>query len=309
MPLSAIGYGRNPYGHPKGGVVFRQPGGGPYKVNAGYGRGDWAEEVTWKILPSSTRDEDGLGSTVPEPLRGFIEAVKPLLNELLAKWTIFPTLWDAQTVPLAQLPALAYNVGITVDPTKNEALQRSEVLNAPQLFIHKGTDLGYTILAAFEGLLVEIIPLWAENKEPGAALSPDGPTFYVPHFDEVSADDLPADATFADRFAVWPRGLYIEDDGVCRTARLRLVFSPPADPTQDFDPDVAGRIADRLIRFKPIYVEIDRITFDGLRGASQPWSQPINAGEFGIGMWSGPVDARTFAASQPWNQGITADTL
>ena len=77
---------------------------------------------------------------------------------------------------------------------------------------------------------------------------------------------------------------------------------------QDFDPDVAERIVDRLVRFKPIYVEIDRITFDGLRGASQPWNQSINAGEFGVGMWSGPVDARTFAASQPWNQGIVADT-
>ena len=309
MPLSSIGYGRQPYGHPKGGVQFRQPGGGPYKVNAGYGRGDWAEEVTWKILPTSTRDEDGIGSLVPEPLRGIIEAVKPLLNELLAKWTIFPTLWDAQTVPLAQLPALAYNVGIEVDSTKVEALQRSEVLNASQLYLHKGTDLGYAIVAAFEGLLVTIIPLWAENKLPGAALSPDGPVSYVPHYDEVSADDLPADSTFADRFALWPRGLYIADGAECRSARLRLIFSPTATPTQDFDPDVAERIVARLLRFKPIHVEIDRITFDGLRGSSQTWSEPVNAGEFGVGMWSEGIDAREIVTTQSWDQGITADTV
>lgn len=305
---SAIGYGWQPYGHPQStSALWRQPGGGPYKMFAGYGRGDWAEYVTWRVLPEHTRSEDGTGSDVPEPLRGMIDALKPLLNELLAKWVIFPKLWDANECPIAQLSKLAYNVGITLDTAKPEALQRSEVLNASQLFLHKGTDLGYTIVAAFEGLLVEITPLWANGQDPGSALTPTGPTTFVAQYDEVPADDIPADAVYDDRFAIWPTGLYVT--GSVRTAKLRLVFYPTADQTQDFDPDVAARIAGRLTRLKPIYVEIDRIVFDGLRGSSQTWIEDVDGGDHGVGMWSGPVVGTEHAASAAWSADVVADTV
>ena len=172
---SSIGYGKNPYGYAKGGSPFKKGGAYPFQMDVGFGLGDWAEEVTWKIIPAFYRDEDGTEGTVPEPLRGLIDAIKPMLNELLKTWRAFPTLWDSQKVPLAQLPALAYNIGAVVDSTKQERFQRAEVLNSPLLYVNKGTDLGYQILAAFEDLLVEIVPLWAESKEPGSALTPDNP--------------------------------------------------------------------------------------------------------------------------------------
>jgi len=305
---SRIGFGHNPFGHPHGGALFSVPGGGPYPFNVGFGRGDWAEEVTWRILPDDMRDEDGLGSDVPEPLRGILEAVKPLLNELLAKWVIFPSLWDAVTCPIDQLPMLAYNVGITLDPAKNERLQRSEVLNAAQLFLHKGTDLGYTILAAFEDLLVEIIPLWAESADPSAALTPVDPTVFVPYFNSEVTDSVPLDAEYNDRFALWPKYLGIKDEK--RSHFLRLIFYPTANPSQDFDADVASRLAERLLRFKPIYVEIDRIVFDGLRGSSQTWVQDIDAGNYAAGMWmDGPIVSLLTAASQTWIGTVVADTV
>jgi hypothetical protein len=302
---SAIGYGWNPYGTQQGGLPFQGPGPGPYLMFVGYGHGDWAEEVTWRILPAWMRDDDGTVGDVVEPLRGFVDAVKPLLNELIAKWRIFPALWDANACPLPQLAALAHTIGITLDPTKSERLQRSEVLNAAQLFIHKGTDLGYSILAAFEDLLVEITPLWASDCTPAAVLSPTPPALFVPHFDEVPADDIPLDFTSDDQYALWPRTLFPVD--VCRSHSLRLVFYPSANPNQDFDPDVAGRIAARLLRFKPIHVEIDRITFDGLRGSSQTWVAPVAADNSAAGMWVQAVVAEQRAASQTWVQLVDAN--
>jgi len=82
---SSIGYGHNPFGHPHGGSPFKQGGSHPYSMNVGYGVGDWAEEVTWSITPEWMRDEDGQEGDVPEPLRGFIDAVKPILNWLIGK--------------------------------------------------------------------------------------------------------------------------------------------------------------------------------------------------------------------------------
>ena len=155
MADSSIGFGHNPFGDHQFGV------------------GDWAEEILWRNMPEFYHecDESGPpGSVFEFPLRHFIDSVKPLLQELRNKWGQFPDLWDANTVPLAQLPQLGYNVGITVDPTKPEGLQRSSVLNASQLWITKGTDRGYRITAAFEGLLVVITPLWAESCAPASQL-------------------------------------------------------------------------------------------------------------------------------------------
>lgn len=307
---SRLGFGHTLFGHPRGGTPFQQPDTGPssqpYPMGAGFGYGDWAEEVTWGVLPSWMKDEDGSQGSVPEPLRGFIDAVKPLLNELIHKARIFPTLWDANKCPIDQLPALAYTVGITLDPTKNEALQRSEVLNATQLFIHKGTNQGYTILAAFEDLLVEVIPLWASDHTSAATLSPDELMHFVPHMDDAPSDMLPLDAVFDDIYALWPRTLYFDQQR--RSHSLRLVFYPTTNPTQDFDPDTVTRLVARLTQFKPIHVTIDRITFDGLRGASQVWIAPgIIADNGAAGMWIAPgIIGTQQASSQVWVQHIVA---
>lgn len=281
-------------------------GPGPYLMLAGFGYGDWAEEVTWRILPEFMRAEDGTQGEVPEPLRGFIDAVKPLLNDLILKWRIFPSLWDANACPLPQLNKLASTIGIELDPTKSERLQRSETLNAPQLFLHKGTDLGYQILAAFEDLLVEITPLWSDDCEPNAPLSTAPETEFVPHMDEVPLDALPLDTVYDDQYALWPITLHFQDR--CRSHSLRLTFFPSADPKQDFDPDVAGRIAARLLRYKPIHVEIERVTFDGLRASSQPWIEPlVIADNTAAGMWVEPlVTVQQRASTQPWTQAVTA---
>lgn len=272
-------------------------------MNVGYGIGDWAEEVTWRIIPEFYRAEDGTEGQVPEPLRGFIDAIKPLFNEWIKLWRAFPSLWDAQFVPLDQLNKLAQTVGTEVDSTKPERLQRSEVLNQAFLVLNKGTDQGYTILAAFEDLLVEIIPLWAENKEPGAALTATDPTRFIPHYDDIPADEIPTDLEFSDRFARWPQDLHLDED--CRTYRLRLVFSPTDNPTQDFNADVADRITARLLRFTPIHVIIDRVTFDGIRGSSQTWTvADLVADNAAVGMWTGPVVGLQQAASATWTTAV-----
>lgn len=151
MPDSSIGFGHNPWGHHQ------------------YGFGDWAEEMLWKNMPEVYKDCDEAGpagTTVQTPLRKFQNALKASYQDIRVKWEQFPSLWDAIEVPLAQLPQLGYNVGIDVDSTKPETLQRSSVLNASQLWVNKGTDKGYELTAAFEGLLVTISPLWAETCGP-----------------------------------------------------------------------------------------------------------------------------------------------
>jgi tail protein P2 I len=145
---SSIGFGHNPFG------------------NSEFGYGDWSEEMLWNNMPEFYREADASSSNtsvVPNPLRNFVNALKPSYEDLRDKWGNFPTLWDAEKVPIGSLPQLAYTVGLTLDPTKPENLQRSTTLNASQLWLNKGTDSGYRIAAAFEGLLVTITPLWAES--------------------------------------------------------------------------------------------------------------------------------------------------
>lgn len=151
MPLSSIGFGHNPFGHHQ------------------WGLGDWAEEMLWKNMPQVYKDCDEAGpdgSVVSNPLRKFQNALKPSYQDIRVKWLNFPYLWDAIEVPLDQLAQLGYNVGIVDDTSKPEGLRRSSVLNASQLWLNKGTDKGYEITAAFEGLLVTVTPLWAQTCGP-----------------------------------------------------------------------------------------------------------------------------------------------
>jgi hypothetical protein len=273
----------------------------------GFGLGDWAEEVTWKAIPEFYRSEDGSEGQVPEPLRGFLDAIKPLFNELLLKWRDFPNLWNANKIPIELLPNLAYNIGLEVDPTKSEAIQRSEVLNASLMYTTKGTDTGYEILAIFESLTVRIIPLWAEGCDPGSALTEEEPTSFVPQFDDTPADLLQCDLEFDEPYAIWP--VPLTPKGLCRTNKLRLIYTPVDNPNSELDPDDAARITERLLRFKPLHVEIDRIVFDGLRGASQTWTVPVSADVTAAGQWATSAVGNLDASSQTWTTPLVADTV
>lgn len=307
MSLSSIGYGKQPYGYSKGGLPFQKGGDYPYEMVVGFGLGDWAEEVTWQAIPEFYRSEDGREGVVSDPLRGIIDAIKPLLNELLGKWRDFPNLWNANKIPIELLPKLAYDIGLEIDQTKPEAQQRSEVLNAPLMYVTKGTDTGYRILAIFESLTVQIIPLWAESCEPGAALTEEAPTEFVPKFDDTPADLIPCDLVFDDPYAQWP--VPLAPQGVCRTNKLQLIYTPVDDPQSDLDPDDAARITERLLRFKPLHVEIDRIVFDGLRASSQSWVTPVAADVTAAGQWTTSAVGTLDASSQSWVTTLDADTV
>jgi hypothetical protein len=307
VSLSSIGYGKNPYGHPLGGSPFQKGGTHPYDMVVGFGLGDWAEEVTWGAIPEFYRAEDGTEGVVSEPLRGLIDALKPLLNELLLKWRDFPNLWNANKTPIELLPNLAYNIGLEVDQTKPDLLQRSEVLNAPLMYLTKGTDTGYEILAIFESMTVQIIPLWAEDCEPGSALTEDAPTTFVPKFDDTPADLLQCDLDFDDPYAIWPKPLV--STGLCRTNKLRLIYTPVDDPNSELDADDVARITERLLRLKPLHVEIDRIVFDGLRASSQVWTTPVSADVTATGHWVTSVVGNLDASSQVWVAPLQADTV
>lgn len=434
---SSIGFGYQPFGSEE------------------FGSADWAEEVTWKIIPDFYREEDQLGTAglVAMPLRGFIDSIKPLFQEIIDKLEIFPTLWDANLCPFPQLPALSYNVGITLSsiqtlqltsilaapftfgervigsdsgssgfisiinssvftiisvigpgfrigesivgqtsgrsaqilaitgaiPTqvltlqtfiigeqiigsrtstrgnvgtfssntinintitgigfengeeitgqqsgatavingitidgRSENLLRSQVLGASQLWINKGTDKGYQIVAAFEGLFAIVTPLWAERCDPDpdgellTILPPDAGT-YLTFFDDVPADKLPMDFFFLDPFSAWPRPvesvriLATLPDGRCRSYSLRLYFTTPDDTEiEDFD-SVSARILANAERFRPIHVRFDSITFDGPHASSELWRLPDAVAEsYAAGLFTTSITGSLLDSSEIW---------
>ena len=119
---------------------------------------------------------------------------------------------------------------------------------------------------------------------------------------------LQCDQVFSDSFAIWPKSVFLGDD--CRTNLLRLTFFPVDNPSQEFDPIVAQRVADRLLRFKPLHVEIERIVFDGLRGSSQTWlAQGIVADAYAASHWCSAVIGSLQVSSQTWCMPVQANTL
>lgn len=433
---SSIGFGYQPYGSEQ------------------FGSADWAEEVTWKIIPEFYRELDAKQtSLVAQPLRKFIDSIKPLFQDVRVKFELFPNLWDAQRCPFPQLPALAYNVGIpltsvqtlgladivgppfelgeqivgsgggvgflssvsgitfslsgvsslgfkvgetitgassgqtavletvnglppsqtvsirtfvvgetiqgsntatkgvvgsvssnsiNVDAVtgvgftngealtgltskvsgivngissdgKSEAFLRSQVLNASQLWINKGTTKGYGIVAAFEGLFVIVTPLWADSCAPdpnGELLTSDPPPegSYLAYFDAVEADIIAMDALFQTPADAWP---YEVDsvvvtpglpDSRCRSYTLDLYFFSPNDnEIEDFDA-LAGRITTSLERFRPIHVKFSRVRFDGPSASSQPWrTGPVVAESYASGQWVSPITGTLDSVSQTWS--------
>jgi len=315
MASSSLGFGNQPWG------------------NFPWGNSDWAEEVLWKTIPEFYRilDKQGHG-IVPEPLRGFIDAIKPPMNELRYKTRDFPKLWNADEAPVDQLPPLARTIGLQPSTEKSETFQRLEILNAHQLYLHKGTDKGYRIVASFEGLDVTIEGLWAVNCEPGAPLTTEDPEFFVANFDDVPADEIHMDTIYDDRFAIWPYtlcttilvpgGLFFDEtildtvpldsgftftEGSCRSYSLCLTFFKMDDTEiEDFNA-VSARIV-RFVEFmRPQHVRLDKIEFDGPK-ASTTWIQSITGDDPASTTWVAPI-AGALRASSTWVRDITADTV
>lgn len=435
-PPSSIGFGHQPFGS--------EP----------FGSADWSEEVLWKVIPEFYRADDvNAPGLVPQPLRGFIDSLKPLFQEIRTTLQTFPSLWDANKCPFPQLPALAYNVGLNITSIqtiqltevtaapftineqilgssskstgfigqvigtaftivgvigpgfrvgetftgqtskqsanvfsvngtgssqlltvstfivgervvgsvtstrgvvgslspntvsidtvtglgfqngeelrgetsnasgvingitsdgKSEPLLRSQVLNASQLWINKGTNKGYRITAAFEGLFVDITPLWSQTCEsdPNGNLLTTAPPpegSYLTYYDGLLADVVPTDKFFLDTFDAWPLNVdsvLIEDnfpEGPCRSYSLRLFFyTPDNTEIENFDA-VSSRIITNVNNFRPIHVRFDRITFDGPRASSQWWRHtPLIADSYAAGNWNTQATGSLQVSSQSW---------
>jgi hypothetical protein len=285
---SAIGFGFQPFGH------------------FPFGHADWAEEVTYAIAPQAQKDDDvGCQFDPPMPLRGLFDTYKPQLQDLLDKWELFPSLWDANKVPIEQLGQLAYNFNIFPNPQKDEALQRSEVLNAIQFFVSKGLDQGYEIAAAFSGLVATITPQWAETCEPGSAFQDTGPTTFYPSFDAFPSDAIPLDETFNDFYERWPGRLTWDDP--CRTSWLKIFFETPDDTDIDNFSAVAEDVVTNVERVRPIHVRILRYRFDGPRAVGGGWTLPVQAENAAVGGgWSIPVVGELRAAGGGWTLPVIA---
>lgn len=274
--------------------------------NFPFGHADWAEEVTYCLAPQKQRDNDALlPFDPPMPYRKYCDSIKPQLQDLLDKWELFPSLWDANRVPIEQLDQLGYNFDVFPSTQKDEALRRAEVLNAIQFFINKGLDAGYEIAAAFSGLVVTITPLWASTCDPGATYGPDGPTVFTPRFDAVPADLIALDATFSDFYEIWPRRLTWIDP--CRTSRLELFFTTPDDTEIENYSAVAEDIINNVERVRPIHVIIDRYRFDGPRAVGGAWTISVKAENAAAGGgWSLPVTGERRTIGGGWTLPVVA---
>lgn len=312
MPLSSTGFGSQPFGAKQ------------------FGRSDWGEELLFNLIPEFYRQEDRvLQGRVENPLRGFIDTIKPSFRELKDKFDLFPELWDADNIPIEQLPGLAYNFGIDSATDKSEVFQRLEIINAVQLYLLKGTDKGYLIAASFEGLVAVITPLWAENCDPDALYFTEGPTQFMARIDEVPADAISADSVFSDPYDAWPirldpirvlGDLFFDTTPIdslpldsgnsfiaprCRSYSLRLFFAKPDDTEiEDFE-SVATRVINFVEKMRPIHVRFDSITFDGPKAVSY-WTGPIAADDLAVSYWTGPITGLLSAASY-WTGEIVAD--
>ncbi len=275
-----------------------------------FGSADWAEEVTWVILPQFNKDDDAKSEAEPtEPLRKYIDALKPQFQYVRDKWETFPDLWDAQRVPIEQLDNLGYNFDTIPSDFKSEELRRSEVLNAIRFFLNKGSDRGYSIAAGFSGLDVVVTPLWADDcTDPNANLLLSGPTEFYPRFDAFAADAIPTDLSFSDFYEKWPQRL----DWLtpCRTSKLRLFFTAQGDEEIENFSETAEDVISNIERVRPIHVRLDSIKFDGPAASGGGWTIPVVADNTATaGGWSIPVTAELRVSGGGWTIPVIATPI
>jgi len=267
-----------------------------------FGHADWAEEVTYSLAPQAHRDLDvRLEGETTVPFRKLCDSYKPQLQDLLDRWDLFPTLWDANRVPIDQLDQLGYNFDVFPSTIKDEALRRAEVLNAIQFFISKGLDRGYEIAGAFSGLVVTIRPQWVDEN---GDLTEDGPDEFVPSFESFPADSIALDATFSSFYAKWPGRLTW--DRPYRSAALELFFSTPDNTEIQNFSVVAEDVVKNVERVRPIHVRISRYRFDGPSVVAGGWTMAVNAeGTSTGGGWSVPVVGE-LRSSSVWTIPVVA---
>ena len=285
---SAIGFGFQPFG------------------DFPFGHADWAEEVTYAVAPQHQRDDDALCPFDPPlPLRKLVDAYKPQLQDLLDTWELFPSLWDANKVPIEQLAQLGYNFDIFPSSLKSEALQRAEVLNAIQFFLNKGIDQGYDIAAAFSGLIATVTPLWADICGDGATFSEVGPTEFFARFDTLPADAIPTDIVFTDFYERWPGTLTW--DLPCRTSWLKLFFTTPDDTEIEDFSTVAEDVINNVERVRPIHVRIFNYQFDGPRAVGGGWTIPVQSEGAAVGGgWSLSLAGELRSIGGGWTLPVVA---
>jgi hypothetical protein len=283
---SAIGFGFQPFGQ------------------FPFGHADWAEEVLYVVTPQKQKDDDALCPFEPaQPYRKWIDALKPQFQDLLDKWELFPSLWDANKVPIEQLDPLGYNFDVFPSTQKSEALRRSEVLNAIRFFLNKGIDAGYEIAAAFSGLVVTITPLWADTCEGVATLQEAGPTEFFATFDVAPADAFATDSIFTDFYAKWPTRLTW--DLPCRSAFLKLFFETSDDTEIEEYSAIAEDIITNVERVRPIHVRISQYRFDGPRATGGSWTIPVQAENASVGgSWTIPASGESRAVGGGWSLSV-----
>jgi len=292
-----------------------------------FGTADWHLAAFLPLVPEIHRTDDlTVGGRVALPLLTFLNALKPNMNELEQKWRDFPDLWSADDCPVDQLRLLAATLGLELSTDKSELFQRLEIINLPQVIINKGTDLGYRIAGAFEGLEGTVTGLWAETCEPGAALSDVGPNSWFASFDDGILDSIPLDSIYTDRLAIWPRPLFpIADIGAlffdttpldiipldsglsivggrCRAHTIRLFYQKPDDTEIEGYNDSSPRVVRFVERFRPEHVTIDSIKFDGPK-ASATWVNSIVADASAAVSWTTDI-TQAALASVTWTTAI-----
>lgn len=193
--------------------------------------------------------------------------------------------------------------------SKDEQLQRSEVLNAIQFFLNKGVDRGYAIAAAFSGLMIVVTPLWAETCAPSSELQENGPTVFTPRFDFVPADKIPLDSSYTGFFDIWPKRLEWEDP--CRSNWLDVyVFAgsgSASDTIYDNYSATAEAVISDLERVRPIHVRFREVRFGGTPFVAGGWTIPVVAeNNFAAGGWTISVVGDRVASAGGWSIPVVA---
>jgi hypothetical protein len=232
----------------------------------------------------------------------------------------------------------AFTVGDEITGGTSTAVGIVRLVNPTSIFVDTvtlpGFTIGETIATGGNSATVDVIDLGSidyisgcmtgrtSNLLPGSViravvdLQTTGPTQFIPHYDEVSADLIPMDDVQSDRYAKWPityRPVRINGGiltgGECRSHSLRLHFFTPDNTEIDEFSDVAARIVLALEVFRPLHVTFDRISFDGARASSQVWrTGAIAAESLAAAVWTTSVVGNQLASSQVWTTGpITAD--
>lgn len=292
MASSGLGFGTQSFGH------------------FPFGSSDWAEQVLWKTLPEFYRVEDTRApGKVADPLRKLINSIKPSFEDLRRDIDAFPSLRNADTCPTSQLNALAKTIGLVPSTDKAETFRRSEILNANQAYLHKGTDLGYAVAAGFEDLMVTVTGLWAETCS-SSTLTASDPTKFAANFDDVPADSIHLDTIYTDNLAAWPWELHPVaegggfGDGRCRSHKLDLYFTKVDDTEIEDYADVSARAVAFSTRMKPTHVEFRNVTFDGPKAAAS-WTAPITSDAFASASWTAPITTG-YGAPASWTATINA---